>query len=235
MAANDYVLVQGMRDTRGTLELWRRDPGPLLSKVFLGAFAIGCFLLTGVWIVASLSTPDPSIVDIPGIQHPVSGGDLAHTLYRNSLVLAFHATACVAGFIAGASMPLSAAQRTGFSKRLHEEAGRWAIFFVIGVTMFSLSTQIYILGNAGATLAQQSGISPGELVLTVAPHALIELTAVFLPLAAWIMFSRRGEWNRLLAATFVTVAIAIPMLVISAFLEAYLWPEVLKAVSPVFT
>ena len=44
------------------------------------------------------------------------------------------------------------------------------------------------------------------------PHALIELTAVFLPLAAWLIASRRDEWGDLLAATFVTVAIALPML-----------------------
>lgn len=120
---------------------------------------------------------------------------------------------CIAGFIAGASIPLSAARRRGFSRWLHEKAGKFAIGFVIGVTAFSLSTQVFILGNGGAALAAQAGISPGLLVLTVLPHALIELVAVFLPLAAWIMFSRRGEWNRLLAATFVTVAIAVPMLI----------------------
>ena len=44
------------------------------------------------------------------------------------------------------------------------------------------------------------------LILSVLPHALPELTALFLPLAAWLIASRRGEWNQLLAATFVTVA-----------------------------
>ena len=48
------------------------------------------------------------------------------------------------------------------------------------------------------------------------PHAIPELTALFLPLAAWLIASRRGEWNQLLAATFVTVAIAIPVLVVAA-------------------
>jgi hypothetical protein len=234
MSVNDYVLVQGMRDTRSALAAWREDPGALLPRIFAGSFAIAVFLLAGVVIVASIATPDLTWVTIPGIQHPVSAGDIGHTLFRNSLVLAFHATACVAGFIAGASLPLSAAQRTGFSRKLHEHAGKLAIGLVIGVTVFSLSTQIYILGSQGATLAASAGISPALLVLTVLPHALIELVAVFLPLAAWILFSRRGEWNQLLAATFVTVAIAVPMLVASALIEAYLWPELLRSVSPVF-
>ena len=45
------------------------------------------------------------------------------------------------------------------------------------------------------------------------PHAIPELIALFLPLAAWIIASRRGEWDQLLAATVVTVAIAVPVLV----------------------
>ena len=48
------------------------------------------------------------------------------------------------------------------------------------------------------------------------PHAIPELTALFLPLAAWLIASRRGEWNQLLAATFITVALAIPALVLAA-------------------
>ena len=235
MSANDYVLVRGMRDTRSALEQWQRDPGALLPRIFLGALAIAVALLLGVWAVASLSTPDFTGFRIPGLQHPATAGDIGHTLFRNSLVLAFHATACVAGFIAGASIPLTAAQRTGFSRKLHEHAGRLAIGFVVGVTMFSLTTQVYILGSEGSTLAASIGVSPGVLVLTVLPHALIELVAVFLPLAAWIMFSRRGEWNQLLAATFVTVAIAIPMLFVSALIEAYVWPDLIRAASPLFS
>ena len=53
-------------------------------------------------------------------------------------------------------------------------------------------------------------------MLTVLPHAIPELTTLFLPLAAWTIASRRGEWDDLLAATLVTVAIAIPTLVCAA-------------------
>ena len=44
--------------------------------------------------------------------------------------------------------------------------------------------------------------------------------------------SRRDEWHDLLAATFVTVAIAIPTLVAAATWEIYVWPHILAAVSP---
>ena len=81
-------------------------------------------------------------------------------------------------------------------------------------------------------LADQFEISPGLLILTVFPHAMLELTAVFLPLAAWTIASRRGEWHDLLAATFATVAVAIPMLVLAASWESFVWPRLLEQASP---
>ena len=67
------------------------------------------------------------------------------------------------------------------------------------------------------------------LLLTAAPHALLELTADFLPLAAWTMASGRDEWDQLLAATAVTVCLAIPMLLASAMWEVQVWPYLLRA------
>jgi uncharacterized membrane protein SpoIIM required for sporulation len=148
-------------------------------------------------------------------------------------VLALHAFACVAGFIAGSSLPLSAAHRSGLSRLVHEKARPIALGWVVLVTCFSLATQAYALGLTGAQLARQVAISPGELVLTVVPHAVPELVALFLPLAAWTIASRRDEWRDLLAATFVTVAIAIPVLVAAATWEVYVWPQILQAVSPI--
>ena len=62
-------------------------------------------------------------------------------------------------------------------------------------------------------------------MLTLLPHALPELIALFLPLAAWIIASRRGDWHELLAATFVTVAIAVPMLLAAAAVEIWVTPH----------
>src|SRR5262249_61161959 len=96
----------------------------------------------------------------------------------------------------------------------------------------SLFPQTIALGLIGSTIAWDLNISVPLLVLTAAPHALVELTAVFLPLAAWTLASRTGEWDQLLAATVVTVAIAIPMLIVAATWEVYVWPHLLHAVSP---
>lgn len=233
MSANDYVLAQGLRDTRGTYELWQQGRWSVLGGWAALSLTIACALLAATWIVAGLSIPDLSTITLPGVTRPVDFVDFLRILLRNGTVLAFHATACVAGFIAGASMPIAAQSRTGISRWVHLKAGEFAILFVIAVTLFSLSIQAWILGFQAATIAHHLQISNLTLILSVLPQALIELTALFLPLAAWILASRRGEWNQLLAATFVTVAIAVPMLLVAGLVELFLWPQILIAISPV--
>lgn len=230
-AAQEHVFSHGMRDTRETIDAWSGRPWVVLRGWLALSLAIALTLLVAVWFVAGLLTPDVTPIHLPGLTSPADAGDLLPILWRNSLVLALHATACVAGFIAGASMPIAAAQRTGFSRWVHVKAGELAILFVAAVTLFSLGTQALYLGFQGSTLAYQLRISRFELILSVLPHAIPELGALFLPLAAWLIASRRGEWSQLLAATVVTVALAIPTLVVAATIEVYVWPHILESLS----
>jgi hypothetical protein len=108
VSVNEFVLVQGLRDTRGALGRWNARPGPVLRDWFVAALAVAVALLFSVWAVASL------------------------------------------------------------------------------------------------------------------------------PRAAWTIASRRDEWHDLLAATFATVAIAVPMLVAAATWEIYVWPRLLEGASPLF-
>jgi|SRR4051812_12277944 len=230
---NQHVFSHGMRDTRETLDAWSRRPWQLLRAWLALSLAIALTLLAAVWVVAGLLTPDLTPIHLPGLTAASEPSDLLPILWRNSLVLALHATACIAGFIAGASMPIAAAQRSGFSRWVHVKAGELAILFVCAVTLFSLSTQALYLGFQGSTLAYQLHITRFELILSVLPHAIPELTALFLPLAAWLIASRRGEWNQLLAATLVTVLLAVPTLVLAATIEVYVWPHILRELSSV--
>jgi hypothetical protein len=88
-----------------------------------------------------------------------------------------------------------------------------------------------VIGGGAATIAAQLGTTPGMLLLALAPHALPELFALFLPLAAWIVASRAGQWQDLLAATFVTVAIAAPTLLGAAAIEIWVSPRLLEAIA----
>ncbi|HEX7279398.1 MAG TPA: stage II sporulation protein M [Solirubrobacterales bacterium] len=232
-AANQHVFSHGMQDTRATLELWSERPWQVLRAWIALSLAVALTLLAAVWVVAGMMTPDLTPVHVAGLTYPNEPDDMLPILWRNSLVLALHGTACIAGFIAGASMPIAAAQRTGFSRWIHVKAGEFAILFVCAVTLFSLATQALYLGFQGSSIAFQLEITRFELILSVLPHALPELTALFLPLAAWLIASRRGEWNQLLAATLITVLLAIPVLILTAAIEVYIWPQILRELSPV--
>jgi hypothetical protein len=232
-AANQHVFSHGMRDTRETLDAWSRRRWQVLGAWLALSVAIALSLLAAVWVVAGLLTPDLTPIHLAGLTSASEPGDLLPILWRNSLVLALHGTACIAGFIAGASMPIAAAQRSGFSRWVHVKAGELAILFVCAVTLFSLCTQALYLGFQGSTLAYQLHITRFELILSVLPHAIPELSALFLPLAAWLIASRRGEWNQLLAATLVTVLLAVPTLILAATIEVYVWPHILRDLSSV--
>jgi hypothetical protein len=233
MSVSEMALAQGMRETRGALEEWRGNPRPVLRAWLLGGLGFAAALLGAVLAVASIVQPDATLLYIPGVSFDADVKDYFAVILRNGLVLALHAVACVAGFIAGSSLPLQAQHMTGWRKAVHERARPLAFAWVVVVITFSLVTQAFILGSTGSTLAAQLDLSPALLVLTVAPHALTELTAVFLPLAAWTIASRKGEWSNLLAATFATVALAIPMLVVAAAWETLVWPTLLRDASPV--
>jgi hypothetical protein len=229
MDAERLVLVHGMADTRATLGRWSDDPWPVLRRWIALSAAVACALLVTVLLVARLAPPDSTALRLPGLGTEPTMSDVVAIVGRNLLVLALHAMACVAGFMAGASMPQLAAQRTGLSRAIHERAGRFAILFVIAATIFSLATQAYVLGGVTSTLSAQHDVAPATLLVGLLPHALPELTALFLPLAAWTLASRRGEWNQLLAATFATTAIALPVLLVSAIVEVYVSPHLITA------
>jgi hypothetical protein len=197
----------------------------------LGSLGVAALLLTLTWIVAETTIAAPQRYSYPGVTREATLHDFGFLLYRNGLVLALHAMACVAGFIAGSQLPTAAHGYSGRVRKLHEAAGPAAIGFVALATLFSLGTQAYALGNNAAGMATQLELSPLLLLASLLPHALPELFALFLPLAAWSIASRRRAWNELLAATFATTALAVPLLLLAAVIETWVTPSLLSAIA----
>ena len=218
MKSDQLALVQGWPHTRATLRRWNAAPWQLLAAWSLGSLCVTALLLVATWIVADHALPDLTSRSYPGLTRPATTEDFFFVLRRNVTVLALHALACVAGFIAGWVRPgeqMSRAQR---------HAAPLAIFFVTAATLFSLLTQANALGHGAADLARALGVEPHTLLLRLLPHALPELFAVFLPLAAWSIASRRGAWDELLAATIATTAIAVPLVLLAAAIETWVTP-----------
>ena len=228
MRHEELALVRGMADTKAALRRWQHSPMAVVAPWTAWSLLTAIGLLAATWLVATLTTPDVTPLHLVGIDHPAQMRDYAFVLFRNSLVLALHALACVAGFIAGSALPTVAEGHSGLWRRVHDAAGPMAIGFVIVATLFSLSTQAYVLGTDAATIAEQLGLTPAQLIGVLSLHAIPELTALFLPLAAWTVASRKGRWNELLAATFVTVAIAVPVILAAAAVETWVTPGLLR-------
>ena len=231
MKTEQLAVVQGWADTRAALARWNRRPAAALGPWALGSLLVAVALLAATWVVAERTVPDTWAAAFPGVTHRATLGDFGYVLFRNGLVLALHALACIAGFMAGSSLPQVAEGYSGLWRRIHELAGPLAIAFVGAATLFSLATQAFVLGGGASGLAAYLGISPLLLITGLLPHALPELFALFLPLAAWTFASRRGRWDELLAATLVTVAIAVPLLVASAAIEVWITPRVLLSLA----
>ncbi len=221
-----------MSDTRAALLAWNAAPGTVLRAWAPLALAVAAALLTCTWLVALATMPDPTPRSFPGLgRTPADAAAVGRILVSNGLVLALHAFACVAGYLAGRSLPEEAERYSGLMRTIHEKAGPLAMAVVTVATLFSLVTQAYELGGTASTLAAQLGLTPGVLLFGLLPHALPELVALFLPLAAWVVAARRELWHELLAATAVTVAIAIPVLALTALIEVHVTPELLRALA----
>lgn len=204
----------------------------MLGKWVLGSVAAAGVLLFGVMLVSILaSTGGHVAVSKPPLK--VGGfGDVADIFFGNLKVLALHVFACVAGFMAGSSLPMQAEQmQNGFQRFIHERGARFAILFVVGAITFSLCIQAWVIGSETAKVSHRLGVSPGLLLLALLPHAIPELAALFLPLAAWIIASRAGDWDKLLAAALVTAAIALPVLAVTAVWEVYVAPHVIGLIA----
>ena len=233
MDAASYAFVHGVRRTRTTLSSWQQQPLRVIGRWTAGSSLAALGLLTAVLVIAELYK---GYVQVVYLQPPFAVGGPANVLEvlgHNMLVLALHAMACVAGFIAGSSLPLQAQHKSGISRWIHNHGGRIAIAFVVCATTFSLSAQAYLIGHELAGVAHFLKVSPLLLLVGVLPHAVPELIALFMPLAAWIMASRRGEWEQLLAATLVTVAVAVPVLVVAAFIEVYISPHLFSLLTDI--
>ena len=227
MNGHELAVVRGWADTRATLRGWNATPWPVLRRWLALSLGICVALLAAVLLIASFATPDATGMLLPGVNTAAGWDDVGSVLFRNSLVLALHSLACLAGFIAKSSLPIEAASYRGRWRQVHDFAGPAAIAFVTGATLFSLGTQAFVLGGGLSTLAWQLYMSPSELLAVLSLHAVPELVALFLPLAAWLVAARAGAWEQLMAATIVTTALALPVLGVAALVEVFVTPRLL--------
>lgn len=222
---SELSIVKGWPDTVAALQQWREGRFRVLLPWVAISLLVALALLGLTLLIGLMSQPDPSPTrGLPADMARKPGEYLQHILRGNFLVLALHACSCFAGYVVHVALPDADHQVSGAMLGVQRSIGRLAIVFVPAATAFSIVTQSWVLGSRLSDLALQLNVSQQVLLVTILPHAIPELTAVFLPLAAWIATSRTREWNDLIAATLLSVAIAAPVIVGAAVLEVRTWP-----------
>lgn len=205
-------------DTRHALASWLRHPSLLLPWVGLSAI-VSAILLLATYIVSITTQADPSGGALIAADPSARWADFGFVLGRNFTVLLLHLLVCFATYLVRRSIPIQAGELSGVQGWVHRHAQRPALILVIALTIFSIFQQAVNLGHGLASVAAQGTMGEAGILVRLLPHAVPELIAVFLPLAAVVWLEAKDRNRDLLAAVAACTLIAIPVIVASAWVE----------------
>ena len=98
------------------------------------------------------------------------------------------------------------------------------------IVIAAAARQAYVLGMLLGEYSSYLHVGAPQMGIALVPHAAIELTAMFLPLAAVLVERGAGEAAMRRALAYA-VAAAIPLLVLAATTEVLVSPHVMRAVT----
>ena len=209
------AIVQGWGDTRAALRaLERAARPPSLGPWLLGSLAVAVRCCCATWAIAAASArPDLTRVGLAGVDAPATVGDYLFILYRNGLVLALHAHRLRGRLHRRLVAPARRRAATrGVWRRVHDLAGPAADRLRRG--------RDAVLARHAGVRARRPRRVRRRAARDVARPLLLALCRTRCPSCArcscrsrrgrWP--SRRRRWNELLAATFVTTRLAVPVL-----------------------
>jgi hypothetical protein len=101
---------------------------------------------------------------------------------------------------------------------------------IAGTAGLLLLTQVYQQGSRLSRTAAYLGVPSWQLLPGLLPHAVIELAAVLLPLSAATFALRAPRLREAgLPSAFQALAVALPVLCVTAAIETYVSPRVYQA------
>jgi hypothetical protein len=221
--AERLAVLAGWDDTRAAFQRWNRQPWHVVRDWAGTSLLIGMALLLATWLVATY-VAGPTRTSFPSFSGARTASLAAGIFGRNLLVLIMHALICVAGYMATQSVQIAAEEYRGLTRAAHRAARPITMGFIVVVTVASFGMQAWRLGHVAPQVALGYHLPLHTLLLALTPHALPELTAMFLPLGAWIVIARRRAWNELFAASILATAIALPLLLCATLVEEFVTP-----------
>jgi hypothetical protein len=201
--------------TRALFAAWAERPLPVLAPWAAGSLAIGAALLLSALAVALIAGPSEAYVPVFA-DSSAGAADVGRILLRNTAVLALQVLVCVGAFICTRPGEQQRSRMTGLA-------------MIAGLSAWSFASQAWRLGHDLASAAHTLGLGPADLLARLCVHAVPELTALFLPLAACLSLARRGRSDDLAAAALLTAVVGLPVVACAAAVEVYLTPYVIPA------
>src|SRR3954447_161958 len=188
--------------TRALFASWAQRPLPILRPWALGSLAIGMALLAAALVIAVQSGPGTPYTPVFA-DSTAGAADVGRIFLRNSGVLLLQVLVCAGVYLC---------PRPGEKQR----SRAWGLGTILGLSAYSLMSQAWRLGHDLASAAHTLAMSPAELTLRLSLHAVPELTALFLPLAACLALARRRRTEDLAAAALLTSIVALPVVLFAA-------------------
>lgn len=204
--------------------------GALLRRWYLVAGSIAISMLLSILVIGALSTPDNGLAASSLVDTDQGLPDMVHIMQKNFLVLGIHLCACWIGALVVAkqrNVPDGWNRMRWLNSDLPDWVRTACLGYALFVTISSIVLQTFALGLSASAIASDYGMQMPLFIALLAPHALVELTAVFLPLAAFLWRSRRDQLAMLGHDSWVCAAYAIPMICLAAAWEVWVTPHLL--------
>jgi hypothetical protein len=201
--------------TRATFAAWALQPLPVLVPWALGSLALALGLLTAALLVALAAGPGENEYVPVFADHAAGSAEVLRIFIRNAAVLLMYLLVALAVYVV---------TRPG---RYAPEVRRGVLWTVGALAAYSLVSQAWRLGHDLAGAAATLDLTPAALLARACVHAVPELAAVYLPLAACLALVRRGRTDDLGAAALLCAAVALPVVFFCAGVEVHLTPYVM--------
>lgn len=219
---------------KDTLRPWASKKQLVIWIGFSVVIALSLLFLT--WIFSLLYEGNPLFGEyniLSGV-HPNNKEDIAYVLKRNFLVLGIHFGACLIAIIIGRNVYEKEKRlEDNPDKTFHwNDLPQWVIsgslIYAWVVTLSSIIFQAEASGEIVSHLAAFYDTNTAYLLLFMMTHALIELTAIFLPLALFLKEARVNNLHKMGKWSLQVLLVAIPILLAASFIEVYITPDVLS-------
>jgi len=226
MSRRPFVQSTLARDTRQSLRDLSSQPG-LLARWAGASAVIALAMLAAIGLVgAHAAAKEPFVPVFADTRAGFS--DVLWLVANNAMVVLLHCLVCLACYLVKRSLPGRPPTSGRVAVMVWKAEVKLALPIVGALAAGSVFWQILIVGQGLSDAAAGVGLTSWQLLARLSIHGIVEMTAMFLPLAACLYLTRRQRFEQLLAAAIITGLVALDLLIVAACWEVWGAPQLLS-------